>query len=237
MLIPLAHLLSDSSDSSDSSVKFVFMAIIAVIWGIAALLNSLKKKGRQMNEGYVQQNWDHLLRDLTGGQSRPFTPSTPAPPLPHLQQQPPQVQIQIRQHMQQTKSFAQQSPRPFVQQYSAQHSPQYPQRPLPPRGPGARPLGAKPYRAPQPIQRKPKPQVRPPAIPQRAVRVPTPPQAQVALIQDSTVHMGQAGGATIIQDATTRTSAPRVTRSQLRKLILWSEILAPPLALREMSPK
>jgi len=232
MLIPLAQLLAGSSESSDSSIKFVFMAIIAVIWGIAALLNSLKKKGRQMNEGYVQQNWDHLLRDLTGGQNRPFTPGTPAPPLPHLQQQPPQVQIQIRQHMQQTKSFAQQSPRPFVQQYSAQHSPQYPQRPLPPRGPGAKPLGAKPYRAPQPIQRKPKPQVRPPAIPQRAVRVPTTPQAQVGLIPDSTVTMGQAGGATLIASSTVRSATPRVTPAQLRKLILWSEVLGPPMALR-----
>jgi len=221
MFLPLAQLLSDSSDSSDSSVKFIFMAIIAVIWGIAALLNSLKKKGRQMNEGYVQQNWDHLLRDLTGGQSRPFTPSAPAPPPPHLQQQPPQVQIQIRQHMQQTKSFAQQSPRPFVQQYRQPQAPQ--RRPVMP---------PKMLQAPKPIQRRPKPQVRPPAIPQRTVRVPTPPEAQVGLIQDSTVTMGRAGSTTSVEASAARSAAPRVTPAQLRKLILWSEVLGPPMALR-----
>jgi hypothetical protein len=230
MLPTLFHLLADDSDSA---IKFSFGAIFVVFVIIVSVINSLKKKGRQMSEGYVQQNWDHLLRDLTAGQSRPFTPSTPAPPLPHLQQQAPQVQVQIRQRMQQTKSFAQQSPRPFVQQYSQQHSPQYPNRPLPPRGPGAKPLGAKPYRGPQPIQRKPKAQRRPPAIPPQTIRVPTPPEAQVGLIQDSTVTMGQAGGATTIQTSTARRGSPRVTRSQLQKLILWSEVLAPPLSLRE----
>ncbi|HEV8293498.1 MAG TPA: hypothetical protein VGP94_16295 [Tepidisphaeraceae bacterium] len=222
---------SSSGDDVDSTIKFIFFGIIAFIWFVGWLMAQMKKKAdrERWNNPQPQQDWSHLLRDLTAGQNKPFTPSTPIPP--QFQQQPPQQQFHNRQAPQQIKSFAQQSPRPFVQQYpQRQHAPQYPHRPLPPRRQPPPPLKAKPFQGP--IQRKPKPQRRPPAIPPQTMRVQRPPEAQVGLIQDSAVTMGQAGGATLIQSTTARSSAPRVTRSQLRKLILWSEVLAPPLSLR-----
>jgi hypothetical protein len=214
---------SPSSDA-DSSIKFIFGAIVLVIWVVGGIMSQMKKKSdreRWNNPQPPQQDWSHLLRDLTAGQNKPFTPGTPAPP--HLQQQPPRQQVQNRQRMQQTKSFAQQSPRPFVQQY---RPPQAQQR--------RAPLPRKAILPPKPIQqRKAKPQRRPPAIPTQTMLVPSAPEAQVGLIQDSAVTMGQAGGATSVQTSTARGGSPRVTRAQLRKLILWSEILAPPLSLRE----
>jgi hypothetical protein len=230
---------SPSSDA-DSSIKFIFGAIVLVIWVVGGIMSQMKKKAdreRWNNPQPPQQDWSHLLRDLTAGQNKPFTPGTPAPP--HLQQQRPQQQVQNRQRMQQTKSFAQQSPRPFVQQYpQRQPTPQYVQRPLPPRRQAMKPVAAKPFQGPRPIQRKVKPQRRPPPIPAQTMQVRKPPEAQVGLIQKSnTVTMGQAGGATAIQTSGARSVAPRVTRGQLGKLIIWSEILAPPLALREVSPK
>ncbi|HEV8377853.1 MAG TPA: hypothetical protein VGP99_03305 [Tepidisphaeraceae bacterium] len=229
---------SSSGDDVDSTIKFIFFGIIAFIWFVGWLMAQMKKKAdRELwNNPQPQQDWSHLLRDLTAGQSKPYTPSTPAPP-PIISPQHPRYQSMQHQPRQQTKSFAQQSPRPFVQQYpQRQQVPQYPQRPLPPRRQVAPPLKAKPFQGPRPIQRKPKPQRRPPAIPPQTMQIQRPPEAQVGLIQDSAVTMGQAGGATSIQTSTPR-GAPRVTRSQLRKLILWSEILAPPLSLRETSPK
>src|SRR5882672_5184183 len=229
---------SSSGNDADSSIKFIFGGIVVVIWIVGGIMSQMKKKAdrERWNNPQPQQDWSHLLRDLTAGQNKPFTPGTPAPP--HLQPPPPQRQQQNPPRIQQTKSFAQQSPRPFVQQYpQRQQIQQYPQRPPPVRRHVAPPLKAKPFQGPRPILRKPKPQRRPPAIPPHSMQVRRPPEAQVGLIQDSPVIMGQAGGATLIQNATARSSAPRVTRSQLRKLILWSEILAPPLALRETSPK
>ena len=220
-----------SSSDADSSIKFIFGAIVLVIWVVGGIMSQMKKKAdreRWNNPQPPQQDWSHLLRDLTAGQNKPFTPGTPAPP--HLQQQPPQQQVQNRQHMQQIKSFAQQSPRPFVQQYRPPQAPQAPQR--------RAPMPRKAIMPPKPIQqRKAKPQRRPPAIPPQTMQVRRPPEAQVGLIQDSAVTMGQSGGATSVQASTARGSSPRVTRAQLRKLILWSEILAPPLSLREDSPR
>ena len=251
-ILPILTLLADSD--SDSGIKVVFGVIVVVIWIIGAIMSSLKKKGQQTSQQYVQQDWSHLLRDLTGGENRPFNPAAPVPP--QLQQQTQQQQQQTRQRMKQAatfaqrsqfqppppvpqiKSFAQQSPRPFVQQYpQRQQVPQYPHRPLPPRRQPPPPLKAKPFQGPKPIQRRPKPQHRPPAIPPQTMQVQGRPEAQVGLIQDSAVTMAQAGGATSIQTAMARSNAPRVTRGQLRKLILWSEILSPPLAIREASPK
>jgi len=231
---------SPSSDA-DSSIKFIFGAIVLVIWVVGGIMSQMKKKSdreRWNNPQPPQQDWSHLLRDLTAGQNKPFTPGTPAPP--HLQPQNSQQQTQNRQRMkqansfaqrsqyqpkqrQQTKSFAQQSPRPFVQQY---RPPQAQQRPAP--------LPRKAIQPPRPIQqRQAKGQRRPPPIPAQTMQVQRAPQAQVGLIQDSAVTMGQVGGATAVQTSTARGVSPRITRAQLRKLILWSEILAPPLSLRE----
>src|SRR3954463_16207494 len=138
MLTALTQLLADDSDSA---IKFIFGGIVLVIWVIGGIMSSMRKKGQQQtNQQYSQQDWSHLLRDLTAGQNKPFVPGTPAPP--HLQPQQPQQQVQNRQRMMQansfaarsqypqTKPFAQQSPRPFVQQYRPQ---QQQRRPLPPR--------------------------------------------------------------------------------------------------------
>jgi hypothetical protein len=230
--LPILNLLAAGDDSG---IKLVFGVIVAIIWGIGAIMSALKKKGQQQNQQYVQQDWSHLLRDLTAGQNKPFNPNMPAPP----QVAPPQMRPQQAQRpqpaqRQQIKSFAQQSPRPFVQQYpQRQQAPQYSHRPLPPRRQVPAPLKAKPFQGPKPIQRRPKPQRRPPAIPPQTMQVQRPPEAQVGLIQDATVTMGQAGGATSIQTSTTRGGHGPLTRPQLRKLILWSEVLSPPLALRE----
>ncbi len=235
------------ADSSDSAIKFIFGGIVVVIWIVGGVLSQMKKKAdrQRWNNPQPQQDWSHLLRDLTAGQSKPYTPSTPAPPLPHMLQQTPQQQVQIRQRMQQTKSFAQQSPRPFVQQYSqSRQVQQYPQRSLPPRRPAMKPVQARPFQGPKQIQRKPKPQLRPPAIPAKAFQVASPAtQPSQGGIQDAIISMGPIpgqGGAIGVQSATNayrHTAGPRLTSSQLRKLIVWSEVLAPPLSLREMSPK
>jgi hypothetical protein len=216
-------------DDSDSGVKVVFGIIVAVIWGIGAIMSAMKKKGQQDAQQYVQQDWSHLLRDLTAGQNKPFNPNTPAPPQVLPPPMRPQQQFQRPQQAprpqppqrQQVKSFAQQSPRPFVQQYRPK---QIPQRPAP--------QIRKAIQPPKPIQKRPKAQRRqPPPIPQ-AVSVPRPPEAQVGLIQDATVTMGPIGGATSVQTSTARAGHGPLTRGQLRKLILWSEILSEPLSLR-----
>jgi FtsZ-interacting cell division protein ZipA len=236
-----------AADPADVPIKIIFGAIVVVIWIIGGILSQLKKKAdrERWNSPQPRQDWSHLLRDLTGGQAKPWNPNTPAPPPPHLPQQTPQQQAMHRQRMQQTKSFAQQSPRPFVQQYSqAPQVQQYPHRPLPPRRPTAAPLKAKPYQGPKQIQRKPKPQRRPPPIPAQAVQVVAPASQQSqGGIQDAIISMGPIqgqGGAIGVQSSTNasrHTAGPRLTSSQLRKLIVWSEVLAPPLSLREMSPK
>jgi FtsZ-interacting cell division protein ZipA len=230
-LLPILTLLAKGSSGSppvtdaDSSIKFIFGGIVVVIWIVGGIMSQMKKKAdrERWNNPQPQQDWSHLLRDLTAGQNKPFTPQTPAPP--HLQPQPPPQQQQNRQPMQQTKSFAQQSPRPFVQQYR----PQPPRRPAPMR---PSPMPRRTIQPPKPIAKRHKAQRRPPPVPAQALATRTP-QAQVGLIPDSAVTMGQAGSATSLTASTARTGAPRVTRSQLRKLILWSEVLAPPLSLRE----
>ena len=227
MVTQLSQLLAADSDSS---IKFIFGAIVLVIWVIGGVMSQMKKKAdrERWNNPQPQQDWSHLLRDLTAGQNKPFMPSTPTPP--HFQPQAPQQQTQNRQRMkqansfarqsqyqplppqrQQIKPFAQQSPRPFVQQY---------------------PKPQKTFQVPRPIQKRPKPQRRPPPIPAKTMRVPAQPEAQVGLIQDSTVTLGQIGGATAVSTSTARSNTGPLTRGQLRKLILWSEVLAPPLALR-----
>ncbi|HEV8605834.1 MAG TPA: hypothetical protein VGQ99_10735 [Tepidisphaeraceae bacterium] len=243
------------ADPADSYVKFIFGAIVIVIWIIGGILSQLKKKAdrERWNNPQPQQDWSHLLRDLTGGQSKPWNSNTLVPP-PQLSQQTPQQQAMHRQRMQQSKSFAQQSPRPFVQQYSqspqvqqysqAPQVQQYPHRPLPPRRPATTPLKAKPFQGPKQIQRKPKPQRRPPPIPAQAVQVVAPASQQSqGGIQDAIISMGPIqgqGGAIGVQSSTNasrHTAGPRLTSSQLRKLIVWSEVLNSPLALREVSPK
>jgi len=242
-LLPILDLLAkgsggSSADDGDSLIKFIFGGIVIVIWIVGAVMSSMKKKGdrERWNNPQPQQDWSHLLRDLTAGQNKPFTPNTPTPP--HLQSQPPQQQQVNRQRMQQTKSFAQQSPRPFVQQYpQRQQVQQYTRRPLPPRRQPPPPRKATPFQGPKPIQRKPKSARRPPPIPAHTLAVATPPEAQIGLIQDSAVTMGQAGGSTAVTTSTARSRGPGLTRNQLRKLILWSEVLAPPLSIREASPR
>src|SRR3954468_9879848 len=89
------------ADDSDPTIKIVFGAIVVVIWIIGGILNSMKKKGPRPTQNYTtQQDWSHLLRDLTGGQAKPWTPSTPAPPppLPHAT---PQQEQAHRQRIQQ----------------------------------------------------------------------------------------------------------------------------------------
>jgi hypothetical protein len=239
MMTPFSILdLLAARDDSDNPVKLIFGVIVVVIWIIGAVMSSLKKKSQQPTQQFVQQDWSHLLRDLTAGQNKPFNPTTPAPPqvMPppaprpqHMQypqvhaftqQAPPQQKTQPPR--QQIKSFAQQSPRPFVQQYRQQ---------IPQRTP---PAPRRVMQTPKPIQKRPKPQHRPPALPAHAPSAPRVPQAQIGLVPDDTVTRGQAGGATNINASTTRTggSGP-LTRGQLRKLILWSEVLSPPLSIRE----
>src|SRR3954463_14348785 len=116
-----------SSSDADSSIKLIFGAIVLVIWVVGGIMSQMKKKAdrERWNNPQPQQDWSHLLRDLTAGQNKPFTPGMPAPP--QIQQPPPQQRLQNLQRMQQPgKSFAQQSPRPFVQQYPPrQPTPQY----------------------------------------------------------------------------------------------------------------
>src|SRR5687767_1104575 len=102
------HLLA--ADESDSAIKFIFGAIVVVIWIVGAIMSSMKKKAdrERWNNPQPQQDWSHLLRDLTAGQNKPFTPGMPAPP---------QITPPRPVQRQQTKSFVQQNPRPFVQQY------------------------------------------------------------------------------------------------------------------------
>jgi len=231
MLTPLSHLLAENSDSS---IKFIFGAIVVVIWIVGGIMSQMKKKAdrERWNNPQPQQDWSHLLRDLTAGQSKPYTPSTPAPP-PIISPQAPRYQPAHRQAPQPTKSFVQQSPRPFVQQYRPPQAPQRPAR-----------IPQKSFQPPKPIQRKPKPQRRPPAIPARAVQAAPPiPQQSHGGIQDAIISMGPIpgqGGAMGIQSSTNASrhaAGPRLTSAQLRKLIVWSEVLALPLSLRENSPK
>src|SRR5437660_10886365 len=97
------------ADAADSSVKLIFGAIVVVIWIIGGVLAQMKKKAdrERWNNPQPQQDWSQLLRDLTAGQNKPFTPSTPAPP--QFQPQAPQQQTQNRQRMKQATSFARQS--------------------------------------------------------------------------------------------------------------------------------
>ncbi len=208
----ILNLLADSGE--DNAIKIIFGVIVAVIWIIGGIMSSMKKKSQQ--EPIPQQDWNHLLRDLTGGQSHPYTPSQP-PPLP-----PPPVQSPT-----QNVPFVQQSPRPFVQQYRRPVQQRYV---LPAR---------QPPRAPKPIQR------RQPKQPQRrqvqapvAIVAPQP-ETQGGVLTQSSVSMGPLGAATSVQSstATARTGPPRVTRSQLAKLIIWSEIIAKPLSIREDGPR
>src|SRR5437870_2614744 len=124
MFPTFSHLLADNSDSS---IKLIFGAIVVVIWIVGGIMSQMKKKAdrERWNNPQPQQDWSHLLRDLTAGQSKPYTPSTPAPP-PIIPPQDPRYQPAQPERRQSTKSFAQQSPRPFVQQY---RPPQTPQRP------------------------------------------------------------------------------------------------------------
>src|SRR6266480_4039875 len=79
------------ADDSDSSIKIIFGAIVVVIWIVGGILNSMKKKGPRPTQDYTaQQDWSHLLRDLTGGQAKPWTPSSPVPPPPPPHPTPPQ---------------------------------------------------------------------------------------------------------------------------------------------------
>jgi hypothetical protein len=207
----MMHLLSDSD--SDTAIKIIFGVIVAVIWIVGGIMSSMKKKASQFEQQVPQQDWNNLLRDLSGGQNKPFTPSITPPPLPPL---PPQQQYIHRQQVQQqNRPFVQQNPRPFVQQY---------------RQPAPRRAAAM---APKPIQRKPKPQRRPQPAP--PVQISAPAEEQHSSLVETTT--GPLGHLTSAQTTTARTSTPRLTTSQLRKLIIWSEVLAPPLALRETSPR
>src|ERR1051325_338188 len=111
MLLTLPILLAVTD--TDSAIKFVFGRIVVVIWIIGAIMSSLKKKGQQTSQQYVQQDWSHLLRDLTAGQNKPFNPAAPIPPQfqqqMQRQQQTPQQQLQTRQRIQQAAAFVQKS--------------------------------------------------------------------------------------------------------------------------------
>jgi len=233
-MIAMPYILADDSDPS---IKIIFGAIVVVIWIIGGIMNSMKKKGGRATQEYTtQQDWSHLLRDLTAGQAKPWTPSTPAPP-PPLPPAPPQQQVIHRQRMQQVqqvqqrqqvKSFAQQSPRPLVQQY--------PRRPLPAKRQVMPPKQPRAFQGPKPIVKKQKTQRRqPPALPQTASS--SPHMAPHAPVPENAILTSSApGGSAGVHTSSSlagRTAAARITSQQLRKLIVWSEILAPPLSLRD----
>src|SRR5688572_8840117 len=211
----MLYLLSETSE--DSAIKIIFGVIVAVIWIIGGVMSSMKKKASQEHQA-PQQDWSHLLRDLTGGQTRPYNPSTQSqvpPPLP-----PPPVQQQ--------GSFVEQNPRPFVQQY------QQPTR--------VRPLQrytapAQQIRTPKPIARKQKPKPQPQRRPDVATPQPLPApygEEDPGLATEANATIGHFAQSTNVRSSTasSRTGAPRVTRAQLSKIILWSEIIAKPLSIR-----
>src|SRR5215212_648704 len=59
-----------AASDSDNPIKFIFGIIVVVIWIIGAIMSSLKKKSQQPTQQFVQQDWSHLLRDLTAGQNK-----------------------------------------------------------------------------------------------------------------------------------------------------------------------
>src|SRR4051812_36010244 len=105
---------SASSDDGNNPAGMIFGILVVVIWIIGGIMSVMRKKSAQAPQEYVQQDWSHLLRNLTEGQSRPNQPgSTTPPPLPPLPMAPPPQQSINRQRMQQQQQSQQ---RPFVQQ-------------------------------------------------------------------------------------------------------------------------
>lgn len=224
------HTLADADDYG----KVVFGIIVAIIWGIGALINAAKKKQKDQQERVEHgENWARIEQEMRQraaaaqaalsrppGQAYAPPPMRSPPPLPPQAYQP-----------------APPPPPVFAPTRSIQgpYVPSQPvHRPMPPRmtqrsvqRPAQRPVPVR--RAPamnQPAQRKAKKPVRPPEAP------PVPPAEPVVPIASLAAISNQAAGresAAANASALSRWLTPKTLRSQF----ILTEILQPPLALRE----
>ena len=234
------------ADADDVLVKVVIGIIVLVVWGIGALANLAKKqqhqqeqRSREEMERAMRLQMDAARRNQAAAEALGQGPVSahrppPPPPLPPMagfvggyQQQQPQrprsgpvvPPMRSQPRPQQRPGAGRSVPPPPLQQRQQQQPPR-------PRGPVMRPKQTKQAQRRQQQQQRPAPQ---------------PVLEEIGTYSEGPNHPGvtesEIGAGTVAASPTRRlaTVGPmvRLTRQSLREQFILTEILQPPLALRE----
>jgi hypothetical protein len=213
------------ADAGDDFGKVIIGIIVFVIWGIGALVNMAKKQNQQSQQGQSAIDQAVLARleearrreaaQSLGRMSGPGTAPLP-PPLPYVMQGEHRLQPQPRHGpvVPPMRSLPRQQQRPAQQ----------------------RPVAQQPQRKPLQQKRKAQPRRAPAAAPP----VPQPPAgtfaAETPAVVQSEIGQGTAPASPSRRQAAAAEAASplrRLTPRTLRQQFILTEILQPPLALRE----
>jgi len=197
-----------AAGDSDPTITILVGAVAVAIWVIGALASAAKKQKKRTGG---EKSWEDILRDLSGAPPRP--PSAPAPP-PVPRQQPTAA----------PPRRVEQRPRPAAS------------RPMPPSRPAPRPM---PVPQAQPSVRRPKRHPAPvqtPPPPPKAPVTATPPllaSPHPGDVMATEIGSGEARAKALLASPMAVAIAKWMTPAKLRHQYMLTEILQPPLALRE----
>ena len=195
----------------DDIFRVIVPIVIAIIWGLGALINAAKKKQKEA-EGRRRhgENWQRIEQDMRQRAAQAQNVLTRPPPLPYQPPPPPSPPPPV---FAPTRTIE----GPYV-------PPRPVQRPVAVRtNPVSMPQGPQPVARPAPRKTK-KKTPKPPPVPVEVPAVPITAQAPVA---PPSAH--RPAGVAADAAALTRWLNPKTLRSQF----ILTEILQPPLALRE----
>ena len=203
------------ADTEDNLGRIIVPIVIAIIWGVGALINAAKKKQKEA-EGRLQhsENWQRIEQEMRQRAAQAQNVLTRPPPLPYQPSQPPPPPPPV---FAPTRTIE----GPYV-------PPRPVQRPVPARRvPVTVPPAPQPAARPAPRKTKKKAAKPPPPVP---VDAPTPSMAALAPAAPSPALRPVAAGS-----ADAAALSRWMNAKTLRSQFILTEILQPPLALREPS--
>jgi hypothetical protein len=225
-LLPFAPILADGDDSF---VKVIIGIVVFVIWGIGALANMAKKQGQasqrsqmELEQAMREQMEEARRRQMADALEEMRGPAVPPPPMMRPIPPPPPVPAAL------------QRPRPRgpvippMRPHAQVPIPQAVRRPVPavpPMRPSARPQQRKAQKR-RPV----------PAVPVPMAERVVPVEEHTPAVLVSEIGQGTAPARPsrrAAEAAGASSSILKLTPQTLRQLFILTEILQPPLALRE----
>ena len=233
------------ADADDAIVKVVIGIIVLVFWGIGALAKLGKKTNQQSQvdqaeqERLVRAHWEEVRRreaiaQALGQQQQQqgwVNQQQPAPP-----PLPPMPAALLREQQRQYQQPQPRSHGPVVPPMRNLPQPQRAVRPRPVAPPRVPAPARQAQRRPQPQQRKAQPRVQPQ---QAEVPEPVPGSSRRMVATDtpgvieSEIGQGTASASPTRRQADAAANVIRLTPQTLREQFILTEILQPPLALRD----